>query len=145
MKMSKLLMMASIAFLALSVTSIISLLLFFTLLGSAAEAQMVLEEPGIEDSTTDTTQEHTEKGDALMNSLLQLGDFSTALATYYGNQTVIVFEGPATEFQPYQGTVDDIAWLYGFDTLVYEYTQQGELIIILVEQQLQQQQQQRWY
>jgi len=29
---------------------------------------------------------------------------------------------------------NDIAWLHGFDTLIYEYTQQGELIIVLMEQ-----------
>jgi hypothetical protein len=143
MKTSKLLMM-SITFLALTVASILSLLLFFTPLEQEGYSQMVLEGPEIENNTTtSTTQEHIRKEDALMNSLLQLGDFSTALVAYHGNQTVIVLEGPATEFQPYQGTVNDVAWLHGFDTLVYEYTQQGELIIILVEQQLQQQQ--WWY
>jgi hypothetical protein len=66
--------------------------------------------------------------------MLQLEDFTTALVTYHNNDTIVIFKGLRARAAN-EDTVSEIAWLHGFDTVVYEYTQQDELIIVLLQQQ----------
>jgi hypothetical protein len=117
----------SILLVAMSALATASILFFGAKLAAASQR-------GGENIAYKLTEQEQEEA-ALVKSMMAAGDFYSAVVTRHGNLSVVLFEGPQSANQIEEDVAGNIAWLHGYDTLVYEYIpqqQNNQLLIVLV-------------
>ena len=90
----------------------------------AAFGQRLMEQPA-------TISQYTDNEKSLLKRMQLEGSWSSSFITHNGNSSIAIFLGPDNVKQPQENKIDQIAEQFGFETLVYEYTAEGQLIIIL--------------
>ncbi|HEY1248353.1 MAG TPA: hypothetical protein VGE97_05160 [Nitrososphaera sp.] len=78
-------------------------------------------------------QQPQQEAQALINAMYSTFDWNSQFVTRNNDAIIAVFVGPTDQaHQPQKNEIDQIAGLYGFQTLAYNYTARVGLIVILM-------------
>ena len=78
-------------------------------------------------------QQGQQEAQALINAMYSTFDWNTQFVIRNNDAIIAVFVGPTDQaHQPQKNEIDQVAGLYGFQTLAYNYTARVGLIVILM-------------